>query len=395
MKIYIYLLIFGLAIASLYHQLQPANDYKISSLADANEYEKIYDYFKGDRANYAVRFGIHNRIAIPFLASLLPGTKIADNFFIINSIFALLSLMLLYYVMSMFRIDTSIIIGALIYFSLHWVGPFRQNAIDPINADMNVYFFELVFLLLLIKQKYLLLLILSPFAIASKEIFLAILVVFFVISILWRFLFKYKTISIPWVSGILIIGIITKLVLNYFYPSVSPGRNSIIVMAFHVREMLYNPDHLVRWVLSFFAAFGAFLFLFFKKPVKISLPNSDELLVHFLSLAVLALSVLGGMDYTRLIFLGFPYIIISIVKIGKPKLGEWYLALGLSLLLTRFWMILPDPAKIINGYYIWMPEVADATHLWLWLLTAFLGYVVFIVGRKQINARVKSDQSPE
>ena len=166
-------------------------------------------------------------------------------------------------------------------------------------------------------------------------------------------------------------------------------------MAFHVREMLYNPDHLVRWILSLFAAFGAFLFVLFKNSVKIYLPKSDELLVHFLSLSVLALSVLGGMDYTRLIFLGFPYIIISIVKIGKPKLGEWYLALGLSLVLTRFWMILPDPAKIINGYYTWMPEVADAAHLWLWLLTAFLGFVIFIAGRKRINARVKSDQTPE
>ena len=146
---------------------------------------------------------------------------------------------------------------------------------------------------------------------------------------------------------------------------------------------------------SGFSSFGAFLFVLFKNPVKIYLPKSDELLVHFLSHSMLALSVLGGMDYTRLIFLGFPYIIISIVKIGKPKLGEWYLALGLSLVLTRFWMILPDPAKIINGYYTWMPEVADATHLWLWLLTAFLGFVIFIAGRKRINARVKSDQTPE
>ena len=83
------------------------------------------------------------------------------------------------------------------------------------------------------------------------------------------------------------------------------------------------------------------------------------------------------------------------MRSGSQKLGEWYLALGLSLVLTRFWMILPDPAKIINGYYTWMPEVANAEHLWLWLLTAFLGFVIFIVGRKRINARVKSDQTPE
>ena len=239
------------------------------------------------------------------------------------------------------------------------------------------------------------LLIVAPIAIAVKEIFLAILVVFLVISILWRIFFKDKSLSIPWIFGILILGIVTKVVLNYFYPSVSPGRNSLIVMAFHIREMTLNPDHLLRWFLSLFAAFGAFIFLIIKRIEKPNFTLGNELIIHILSLSVLALSVLGGMDYTRLIFLGFPYIIISILLIGKPGFGEFMIVFIISILLTRFWIILPDPATDMKLYNTWAPEISDWNHLWSWIFTVFGCYVIFIAGRKYFPFRGNSKYNSE
>jgi len=196
-KNYVYLIIYGLVVASLYHIFQPPNNFRSAPLADANEYVKIYDFLNGDTETYRVRFGIHNRIIVPLLASLLPGDQPEENFFFVNSFFAILSMLAIYYLMKSLLIDQIYILLSICFFSLHWVGPFRQNAIDPINVDMAVYFFEVLFLVLFIKRKYWVLLILAPVAIATKEIFLALLIVFLAASILWRFLFKDKSISIP------------------------------------------------------------------------------------------------------------------------------------------------------------------------------------------------------
>ena len=393
-KFYLYLIIYGLVVASLYHIFQPPNNFRNGHLADANEYVKIYDFFEGVTETYQVRFGIHNRLVIPILASFLPGDQPELSFFLVNSLFAILSLLAIFYLMQSFKINQTFILLSICYFSLHWVGPFRQNAIDPINVDMAVYFFEVIFLVLFIKRKYWVLLILAPIVIAIKEIFLALLVVFLVVGILWRFFFKDKSISIPWIFGILILGISTKVVLNYFYPSVSPGRNSLIVMAFHTREMILNPDHLLRWILSLFAAFGGFLFLIIKKPKKLSFNPENKLILHILTLSVLSLSILGGMDYTRLIFLGFPYVMISIILIGKPGFIEFIIAFIISIILTRFWLILPDPSASMKLYNNWAPEISDWNHLLLWILTAFGSFLIFLAGRKLVAFRASSPQKP-
>jgi hypothetical protein len=278
---------------------------------------------------------------------------------------------------------------------LHWIGPFRQNAIDPINVDMAVYFFEVLFLILFIRKKYVLLLILMPIAIATKEVFLALAIVFLCIALIWQFFFKDKSFSIPWISGIVIIGILTKMVLNYYFPSVSPGRNSLLVMAFHLREMALHHDHAIRWILSLFAAFGAFLFLVLKKPKDLKSMKKEDLLIHLLSLSVLALSFLGGMDYTRLIFLGFPYVMISILKIGKPTNDKMIWAFILSIVLTRFWMILPAAAGDIKVYSSWMPEYADISLLISWSYSSFLFLILYIGGMAIWRFTFKTDRIVE
>lgn len=378
-----------------YYQFQPANNYKITRLADANEYEKIYTYFHSDSADYTVRFGIHNRIVIPFFATFMPAKNISTNFFILNTFFAMLSLLALIYLFRYFNINTLYIVLSAIYFSLHWVGPFRQNAISPINVDMPVYLFEVIFLILFIKKKYFLLLILSPVGIATKELFLAMDIVFLFIALFWKFYYQDKSFSIPWILGILFTGVLTKLLLNYYYPSVSPDRNSMLVMAFHLREMALHPDHAIRWILSLFGAFSAFLFVTIKKPKDIKSITKDDALIYLLGLSMLALSILGGMDYTRLIFLGFPYVMISILKIGNPTKQEMIWAFILSITLTRFWMVLPSATGDIRVYGGWMPEYADTAHLVSWTLTALLYLILYFGGRGIWRLAFKAGHTPE
>ena len=387
---YLLLGVSGLLLALLYHHFQSPNNYTNIQLSDSYHYEKIYEYFKGNSEDYHVKFPINSRVLIPFLAAQLWGDDINLNFFIVNTLFAILALISIYKLMDFYDIEWKIIMLSLLWFSLHWAGPFRQNAYNPVNVDIHIYFFEPIFLLLIVKKKYWLLLLLSPIAIASKEIFLAIIIAFFVISLIWNFYLHDKSISIGWTFAIMIFGIFTKYMLNYYYPPISSGINSIIVMAFHLREMLLNPVHILRWFLSLFAAFGAFLFLAFKNRNILS-ARRDELLIHILSLAVLSLSFLGGMDYTRLIILGSPYVLISILKIGKPSFQEVLLAFSISILLTRFWQLLPDPAGDISQYDAWMPERAEIKSLMLWSCTALISLIIFIVVKKIIRSLTNPD----
>ena len=234
---YVFIALVGLFLAAFYHYVQPPNNYSNSLLSDSYHYQKVYEYFKGNSDSYQVKFPINGRVLIPFLAAHLWADDINTNFFILNSLLAILALIFIYKIMDFYHIERRIIMLCLLWFSLHWAGPFRQNGYNPVNVDIHIYLFESAFLLLLIKRNYAVLLLLTPVAIASKEIFLAIVIVFFIVSIVWRFYFHDKSISIVWTFAIMIFGVVTKLILNYYFPPISSGKNSILVMMFHLREM--------------------------------------------------------------------------------------------------------------------------------------------------------------
>jgi hypothetical protein len=379
---YLIIVLFGLVVCISFNLFQAPNNFSVNPKADANEYLKIYQYFHGGGNWNNIRFGIHNRLTIPFLASLLPWENAILNFFIINSILAIISVVSLYHLLEYFRIRPSFTWLALVFFALHYVGPFRQNAIGPINVDIAVYLLEIWFLIFILKRQYLLLILLTPIAIATKELFLALIIVVFVFAVILRFIFNDQSFSIPLLAITLAIGILTKFILNHYFPSANPDRNSILVMAFHIREMIFHPDHLWRWILSLFAAMAGFLFLVIKKYPVIKLQNNPGMMVHFLSLSVLALSIAGGMDYTRLIFLGFPYLIISIILIAAPSKNEFLFTWIISMLLTRFWLKLPVISMDMSPYNEWMPESADKHYLIIWTAIMIFGYAAFRIWKK-------------
>jgi hypothetical protein len=292
---------------------------------------------------------------------------------------AIASLLGFWYLFHIYKVDPRYTLLAILFFSLHYVGPFRQNAISPINVDMSVYFFEILFLILFLRQKYLWLMLATPIAIACKELFLALAIILFCVALIWRIVLNDRKYSIPWMLSILFIALLTKFILNFYFPSDAPGRNSILVMAFHTREMLLNPDHILRWLLSLFAALGAFIFLLVKRQhFDFKHIDHDQLLVHVLSLSVLALSILGGMDYTRLIFLGFPYLMLSIFLLGKNMPREIALAFLLSIVITRFWKSLPQTFGDPEVHGAWMPEYANWQYLIYWSIAGALCLMVFL-----------------
>jgi hypothetical protein len=194
--------------------------------------------------------------------------------------------------------------------------------------------------------------------------------------------------SIPALVIMLLIGVFTKLLLNHYFPSASPGRNSMMVVAFHIREMIIQPDHFWRWILSLFAAMGGFLFLVIKKYPGMEIKNTPVLIVHVLSLSVLALSIIGGMDYTRLIFLGFPYLIVSVL-LSRPRTNDFLMAWAMSILLSRFWIEMPVISLDLNPYNKWMPESADTRLLVIWTVVMILCLVIFLYLKNYLSRRTQ------
>lgn len=180
----------------------------------------------------------------------------------------------------------------------------------------------------------------------------------------------------------MVLAIFIKIMLNHYFPSATPSRNSIIVMAFHLREMLHHPEHLWMWLLSNFAAFGGFIFLIIKRNWKFDIRNKNQLIIHALALTAMLLSVVGGMDYTRLIFIGFPYIISSVFLLSKPHGNEVWIAGIISIVLSRFWILLPVISLDLSPYRWWMPETSDTVALVGWTLVMVLSYVLFIAMKK-------------
>jgi hypothetical protein len=134
------------------------------------------------------------------------------------------------------------------------------------------------------------------------------------------------------------------------------------------------------WVLCYFFSDHQFRFC------TVSEDKSTLALVFF-SISGLALSWLGGMDYTRLIFIGFPWIITMILVLSKPNRLEFFAAIGISLIITRFWMVVPMIGKDLSPYNAWMPEYASAPWLlgWAFLAILCLGLIaaIHIIQKRQ------------
>ena len=375
----------SILLALAYHHWQPANAYQLNPLSDANEYEKIYHFFHGHESTYPVRYGIHTRIMVPLLASSIPYASPQQSFFLVNTIFGLLAVFLLLKLLAYFDVSNIQKNIAVLYFILHWVGPFRANAMTPLNVDVAVFCFEILFLLLFLQKKALWLMLLTPLAVATKEVMLALLFPLVISAVVSRSIFKQKSLSIPWILGIFGLGLATKIALNLYFPSTAPERNSILVMAFHLKQAMIRPDHILRWIISLFAAYGSLLALVFFKPYPIRLPSYSLAVLFLCSISALALSFLGGMDYTRLIFLGYPFVIVTIFKVARPSRQQCYLAGGISILMCRAWQLLPDPSIDLSRWGAWMPESANPHDLILWIFSAFLVILILWVGNYFIS----------
>lgn len=378
-------LIISIGLFFLYLKIQPHLTYSFSSLFDGSKYIKVYDYFAQTTDEYNVIFPINTRILVPFLSSLLPFDDTIKNFNCLNIIFTLLSILSIYILWKHLRISSGHIMTGFFWLLIHWVGIIRQNIFDPITVDVPLYFFQTLLLIILLKRQYLWLVLLGPLATIQKESFPALLIVALIISLYedYRGKSNYKNSMIIGLS--LVMSIAAKIIVAYYFPPSDPGKNSIIVILFHMKETLVNPFRFIRWIVAVFTAYGPLLILAIWAGIKSRALLYGNRYIIFLSLTYLFLSHFAGGDMTRIAFLGFPFIMTWIlIKLENTGGFIFKAAFVAGIPLLKILGTLSDPA--VHGwdkFYNWFPGYANPIIILLWLAYLVLCLVMFrIIDRK-------------
>jgi hypothetical protein len=185
----------------------------------------------------------------------------------------------------------------------------------------------------------------------------------------------------------LVLSFVARETTSYYFPPADEGRNSMMVLLFHARESILNPFRLVRWLIGIFTAYGPLLILaVWYKIIHKNITSGNEFLI-MLSLTYLGFSLLGGGDFARLAFLGFPFIMSWVlISLENVRGFLFHIAFIMGLPLMKLFRNIPDPAvtgwERFNNFY---PEFANPVIVLLWLGYGVLCVLAFRIIHKKLS----------
>lgn len=274
---------------------------------DAFKYLSIY---QGRLVNGNLRF----RILVPSLARILPNpphwlfssTRIISDFWLakvkfgfVNFLFLCATGVLFFYYLTAFGFsDLSSLIGVLFFYTAR---PVIQFTGTPL-ADASAYFFMLLCLYALLRQKFLLLFLGFLVGVFSKE------TLFFIIPAILLSIFDYKTKAKA--LSLLVPSTLTYFAFRFYIAPDPQEARFILPWFLIVKNQLFFLSHLnrINHLLDLFTAFGflwvpALYALFFLKPYP---------LLRRWSWLILIILMVGG-DGGRILFLSFPIVIPLVI----------------------------------------------------------------------------------
>lgn len=371
-----------------YLRIQPQLNHDFSTLFDATKYLEVYQYFRGEKTNMEVVFPVNTRIVVPWLASKMPFRNPIHNFLMINYFFIILSVISIYYLWKRFDLTQGYILVGFFWLLIHWVGIIRLNIFDPVTVDVPLFFFQALLMLIILQRRLFWLLILAPIATLQKESFIGLSVITFLTG-LYVYWFnkelKRKDLFLLFIAVIL--SVLTRQIADFYFPPQDQGKSSMLVLLFHARETVLNPFRLVRWLIGLFTAFGPLLILaIWHKAIYKKLGDGNKFLI-MLSITYLGFSLLGGGDFARLAFLGFPFIMTWILVSIKNIRGFLFMiAFIMGLPLMKLFRNIPDPSTAgWDRFYNFYPEFANPVIVILWLGYAILCLLAFRTIHKKLS----------
>lgn len=352
------------------------SDYASCKLCDGNQYIKVYDYFENGRISQ-VKFPFYNRPLVPFLASVIPGSNPFIGFTIINFIFLILGVWVIKELWDKLELETTEQYIGMFWLLFHWVGIIRLNQFDYITVDVPLYFFQALAVLIYLKGKYKWFYIIAPIALLQKESFLAIQLV--LIGIHAIFSFNKKTLATLILS--LTAGVVFQKLVLGFMPEQTDQRSSLMAILYHGNWALEDPTRFIRWFAAFGGAFGVLpLVVAFKFKLEQLKDESTSLLI-VLSTMYMSFGLLAGEDMTRIIFLGFPFIMtLSLLAMKNTSIVLRVFALSLSIVYFRLTTFTINPR--------WAVDYTDLNHVYFWasyFATTLIVFALFILLEKKLK----------
>ncbi|MGL1884901.1 MAG: hypothetical protein OCD76_00190 [Reichenbachiella sp.] len=366
----IYLLGFSVLVYLFYFQFNVRLDYSNCELCDGHQYQKLYDYFKLGES-YQMRHPYFLRTLIPYLSSLVPNLDIGVSFDVINFLFFILSVIVITKLWQHLNIDFVYQCIGIFWLVIHWTGIVRYNLFDNLTVDVPVYLFQAWLLLLFLKRKHYWLYLLLPLAMIQKESILSVVVILAFSSLYFDRGAQRKQ-AIMHLGLSLAVAILFQKIVVYLLPEQLDSKSSIGALLWHGRWALQDPTRFIRWFAAFGSAYGVlpFLVLVLFRLQRLTDKTYSTILV--LCLMYGAFGILAGEDMTRILFLGFPFI-MTLILMEMKSINPWLLALGIAL---SFVSLRIYPFAIGSD---WAVDYAPLAYVYQWALY-FLVATIFFVG---------------
>ncbi len=370
---YVALNLLTLFLSVYYQAQQPQMDYTACKQCDGKQYLHTYNYLRGETKEFQVKFPFHSRVFVPWAVSFWSREELSQGFWYFHLLFSLLTVNALVYLWTSMGIAWQLQAIGITWLLFHWVGIIRYNQYDWITVDVPLYFFQTLFLIFVVRAWYFGLVPLAIVATAQKESFIPILV----LLVLWQ-VYNYLTHKSPisvWVVFALVAAVLSKELLTWFFPPLGSGNpSSLITLLFFIRETLRQPLDLVRLFAAFFVGFGAWAWLALKYLNSASLKQKNTILLLLYSLMFIAFGVLAGRDMTRIVFLGYPFImtlILYLLHSQKATTQELLLAGGCSLPLLRLLSVINTEQDRVQD---WLMEFAPMSLVSAWAVYAVVSF---------------------
>lgn len=376
----IFLILITLGLYFFYFQFNESVDFENCKLCDAKEYKKLYDYFEtGTKSEIAYPF--YSRPTIPFMASLIPSHTMSMAFHIVNLIFILLSVLTINKLWNLLHIKPWLKWIGFGWLFTHWTGLIRYNLFDNLTVDVPLYFVQPLALILFFQRKFKWFYLLTPFALLQKESFLAIGIVLLVIHIWFERSNWFKEGQHLLYS--LLIGVLIQQVILSLLPEQLDQRSSLMAILYHGKLAIDDPKRFFRWFAAFGSSFGILPFIIFFKIKSIKFQDQKILTLLILSAMYCSFGLLAGEDMTRILFLGFPFIMTLSLLFFQNE-SKW--SVGLALFLSTVSLHL-YPFPIDNN---WGVDYAPLAFVYQWASYYLLAAIILLATTTLLRKRLEN-----
>ncbi len=355
------------AIYYTYATLQPTVDYDSTIPYDGKQYSTIAHHFSSDSTDFSVVFPFNSRIGVPFIVSLLPASYAVSGFTILNTLcLTLFYVTFVYFLKTYAKASFEHIAFAVLWLSLHFTGPLRYYLHDPIGVDLQIMVIEGLVVLSFFNKKSIALIGLAVLGIFVKESIIPLLVILSISS----FFFHKKQLLTSLITALILTIIIKSIIGHFFPPAIANWKyNSVITLLFRMKFLILHPTEILQFLSSL--VFIGSLFLIKIRPIKKL--NNEQKSILLIALYGIGITILGGKDYTRILFISSIYIFTALlIFLKNTSHREFiYLLIG-SLPFLRVFTVLPEQYS-----YKTFPEYFDVTTCLIWLSYFILAFIIY------------------